>query len=49
MSKKNEIIRQALNHHGIVVTTNIPEHIIDQLRVNGYKIRKSKNWKRLGL
>ncbi len=46
MGNKSEIIRRALNHHGIVVTTNIPEHIIDQLRLNGYKIRKSKKWQK---
>ncbi|CAB4156492.1 hypothetical protein UFOVP658_69 [uncultured Caudovirales phage] len=46
MGTKSEIIRRALNHHGIVVTTNIPEHIIDQLRLNGYKIRKSKKWEK---
>ena len=46
MGKKNEIIRRALNHHGIVVTTNIPEHIIDQLHINGYRIRKSRKWKK---
>ena len=46
MGNKNEIIRRALNHHGIVVTTNIPEHIIDQLRLNGYKIRKSRKWQK---
>ena len=46
MGTKSEIIRRALNHHGIVVTTNIPEHIIDQLRLNGYKIRKSRKWQK---
>ena len=46
MGDKNEIIRRALNHYGIVVTTNIPEHITEELRVNGYKIRKSKKWKK---
>ena len=46
MGDKNEIIRRSLNSHGIVITTNIPEHIIEQLRINGYKIRKSKKWKK---
>ena len=42
VSKKNELIRSALNQKGIVVTDGIPEHIQMVLRSNGYKIKKRK-------
>jgi len=47
MSKKKDIIRIALNQKGIVITDGIPEHIIELLRFNGYKIKvrkKVKKW-----
>jgi hypothetical protein len=43
MSKKQDIIRKALNHKGIPITDGIPEHIETVLRLNGYKIKKRKN------
>lgn len=46
MSKKQDIIRQALNHKGVCVTNGIPEHIVELLALNGYKIKKRKKaWK----
>jgi hypothetical protein len=47
MNKKKDIIRLALNQKGIVITDGIPEHIIELLRFNGYKIKvrkKVKKW-----
>jgi predicted methyltransferase len=47
MVKKKDIIRLALNQKGIVITDGIPEHIIELLRFNGYKIKvrkKVKKW-----
>lgn len=43
MSRKQEIIRKALNSKGIPITNGIPEHIETLLRLNGYKIKKRKN------
>lgn len=40
--KKLDIIAHALVHKGIVVWQGIPEHIVEQLKANGYKIKKSK-------
>jgi hypothetical protein len=45
MGKKHDIIRQALNHKGVCVTSGIPEHIIELLGLHGYKIKKRKKVK----
>ena len=47
MNKKKDIIRLALNQKGIVITDGIPEHVMELLRFNGYKIKvrkKVKKW-----
>ena len=43
---KEEIIMQALVSKGVVLWNGIPEHIIESLRLNGYKIKKRKSLKR---
>jgi len=44
-NKKMDIIAHALVHKGIVVWNGIPEHIIEELKANGYKIKRSKKFK----
>ncbi len=39
---KMELIREALNHRGVCITDGIPEHIVEHLRDNGWKIKKRK-------
>lgn len=41
-SKVEEIIKNALVHKGVVIWDGIPEHIIEELKANGYKIKKRK-------
>jgi hypothetical protein len=43
-SKIEEIIKNALVHKGVVIWDGIPEHIIDELKTHGYKIKKRKHW-----
>ena len=43
--KKLDIIAHALSQKGISVWHGIPEHIVQQLEANGYKIKKSKKFK----
>jgi hypothetical protein len=43
-SKKEEVIKNALVHKGIVFWGGIPEHIIEELKIHGYKIKKRKHW-----
>ena len=44
-NKKIDIIAHALVHKGIVIWQGIPEHIIAELKTNGYKIKKSRKLK----
>lgn len=44
MGLKIEAIRRALFHKGIPITEGIPEEIIKELRVSGYKIKKIKKY-----
>ena len=44
---KIDIIAHALIHKGISIWQGIPEHIIQELDSNGYKIKKKKNFKKL--
>lgn len=46
---KIDIIAHALVHKGITIWQGIPEHIIEELKLNGYKIKKSKKFKIKGL
>jgi hypothetical protein len=41
---KKALIHEALHHKGVVISAGIPEHIIEHLRSNGWKIKKSKKW-----
>jgi adenylate kinase len=45
-NKKIDIIAHALVHKGVCVWSGIPEHIIEELKINGYKIKRSKKFKR---
>jgi hypothetical protein len=42
---KLDIIAHALIHKGIPIWNGIPEHIVEQLKANGYKIKKRKKFK----
>jgi len=44
-NKKIDIIAHALVHKGVVIWQGIPEHIIEELKANGYKIKKSRKLK----
>lgn len=37
---KLDIIAHALIHKGIPIWQGIPEHIVEELKANGYKIKK---------
>jgi hypothetical protein len=39
---KQAAIARALIHKGVVVWDGIPQHVIDELRKAGYKIKKSR-------
>jgi len=43
---KSALIHEALHHKGIVISAGIPEHIIEHLEANGWKIKKKKKWVR---
>ena len=45
VSKKKDVIRLALNQKGVCITEGIPEHILELLSLNGYKIKKRKKVK----
>lgn len=42
---KLDIIAHALIHKGIPIWQGIPEHIVQELKANGYKIKKRKSFK----
>lgn len=41
-NKKLDVITQALIHKGICLNKGIAEHIVEELKLNGYKIKKKK-------
>lgn len=43
--KKIDIIARALVHKGICLWHGIPEHILQELKSNGYKIKKRKSFR----
>lgn len=43
--KKLDIIAQALIHKGVPLYKGIPEHIVEELKAHGYKIKKKKKKK----
>ncbi len=45
--EKVDIIAHALIHKGIPIWQGIPEHIIEELKAHGYKIKKKKKFKKL--
>lgn len=44
-NKKIDIIAHALIHKGIPIWQGIPEHIIEELKSHGYKIKKRKSFR----
>jgi hypothetical protein len=42
MGPKQAAIARALVHKGVVIWAGIPQHIIDELHLAGYKIKKRK-------
>lgn len=44
---KVDIIAHALIHKGIPIWQGIPEHIIEELKAHGYKIKKKKKFRKL--
>jgi len=45
--KRIDIIAHALVHKGISIWHGIPEHIIEELKLHGYKIKKRKSYRKL--
>jgi hypothetical protein len=43
---KEALIHEALHHKGVVISAGLPEHIIEHLAANGWKIKRRKKWKR---
>lgn len=41
---KTEVIRRALNHVGVCITDGIPERILEELKQNGWRVKKDKKW-----
>jgi hypothetical protein len=44
---KLDIIAHVLTRNGITVWYGIPEQIVDELKINGYKIKKRNHLKKL--
>lgn len=42
MGPKQAAIARALIHKGVVIWAGIPQHIVDELHLAGYKIKKRK-------
>ena len=42
---KLNVIAISLVHKGIPLWHGIPEHIVDELKLNGYKIKKRKRFR----
>lgn len=47
VKNKLDIIAHVLTRNGITVWYGIPEQIVDELKINGYKIKKRKHLKKL--
>lgn len=47
VKNKLDIIAHVLTRNGITVWYSIPEQIVDELKANGYKIKKRKHFKNL--
>lgn len=46
MGPKQAAIARALVHKGVVIWAGIPQHIIDELHIAGYRIKKKKKLSR---
>jgi len=46
LGPKRAAIARALFHKGVTIWDGIPEHIIEELRVAGYEIKKKKRNRR---
>jgi hypothetical protein len=46
MGPKQAAIARALIHKGVVIWAGIPQHIVDELHIAGYKIKKNKKFSR---
>lgn len=47
VKNKLDIIAHVLTRNGITVWYGIPEQIVDELKVNGYKVKKRNHLKKL--
>ena len=47
VKNKLDIIAHVLTRNGITVWYGIPEQIVDELKANGYKVKKRKHLKKL--
>lgn len=45
LPRKQAAIARALVHKGVVVWAGIPEHVIEELELAGYKIKKRKSFR----
>jgi len=47
IKNKLDIIAHVLTRNGITVWYGIPEQIVDELKINGYKIKKRKKFNKI--